>query len=81
MEKDRSKRKSREMKFIVVNIHYKCMTYDHSTVRHAYLYTSTVKLGREGGGIPVNSNLPAVTCMSTLDKMIPATQICHDIGQ
>ena len=27
----------------------------------------------------MNSNLPAVACMSTLDKIIPAAQICHNI--
>ena len=30
-------------------------------------------------GVPLNSNPPAETCMSALDKMIPVAQICHNI--
>ena len=41
-----------------------------------YQYSESLE-GR--GGVPVNSNLPAVICMSTLDKIIPAAQICHNI--
>ena len=78
-KREREKEKGRERwSSMVMNIHFKCMAYDHSTVRHACLYIPVQwKFGR--GGVPVNSNLPAITCMSTLDKIIPAAQICHNI--
>ena len=79
---DRSKRKSRReggeseiWSSMVMNIHYECMTLYNTIIVQYGMHVYQYKIR----GVPVNSNPPAVTCMSALDEMIPVAQICLNI--
>ena len=60
---------------MVMNIHYECTTLYNTIIVQYGMHVYQYKIR----GVPVNSNPPAVTCMSALDEMIPVAQICLHI--